>query len=63
MCLKELLEVFTRNSNVNIVIDLNGNANSVALSYAKAAVEYNIVLDMMLSDRVLQHFYNLLRAL
>lgn len=63
MCLEELLEVFTRNSDVNIIVDLNGNADSVALSDAKAAVEDNLVLDVMLGDRLLEHSYNLLRAL
>ena len=63
MCLEELLEVFTRNSDVNIIVDLNGNADSVALSDAKAAGEDNLVLDVMLGDRLLEHSYNLLRAL
>ena len=39
MFVKELLEVLYRYADVNIVVDLYGNARTVAFAYAKAAAK------------------------
>jgi hypothetical protein len=63
MRLEELVEVLTRYTDVNVVINLNGHAYSVTLANAKATRKDNVVLDVMLLDSSLKHFYNILRPL
>ena len=63
MSLEELLEVFTCDSHVNVVVYLNGNTYSVALTDTEAAIENNIILKVMLCNCFLEHFSNILRSL
>ena len=61
--IKELSEVLSGNANVNVIIHLNGNSDTVALSDAEATGKHNLVLKMMFLNSILHKFHNILRAL
>jgi hypothetical protein len=48
---------------VNIIIYLNGNADAVALSDAKATGKHDLIANMMFLHGALKKLYNILRAL
>ena len=61
--LEKFSEVLSCDTNVNVIVYLDGNADAVALSNAKAAGKNDLILDMMLRYRLLKKLYNILRAL
>ena len=48
---------------MNIVVDLYGNTDAIALSDAKATRKHNLIFDMVLRHGCFQKLDNLLRAL
>ena len=62
MFVKELLEVLYRYADVNIVVDLYGNARTVAFAYAKAAGKHHIVFDMIFFNSLFEQCHYFVRA-
>jgi hypothetical protein len=60
---KKFLEVFFGDTYVDILVHLNGNADSVAFSDAKAARKRNVIFKMIFFHGFLQQLYDLGRAL
>jgi hypothetical protein len=63
ICLEELLEVFTGNTYVHVVINAHGNTHAVALSYTKASRKDYVVLYMILRYSRLTQLHYISRAL
>ena len=61
--IEEFLEILSRYTDVDIVVYLNGNADSVAFTYAKAAGKNDIVVYLMLCNCLLKKLNDLLGAL
>ena len=61
--IEKFSEILSRYSNVNIVVNLNGNANSVTFSDTEASGKDYVVLNVMLRNSGLKHFYYGFRAL
>ena len=61
--IKELSEVLSGNAYVNVIIYLNGNSDTVALSDAEATGKYDLVFEMMFFNSILHKFHDILRAL
>ena len=61
--LEKFSEILSRHAYVNIIVDLHGNADSVAFTYAEASREDYFFFDMVLSDRILEQPNDLRRAL
>ena len=52
--LKKVSEIFRCNSNVNVIIHLNGHAHSVTFPDTEASRKNHLVLNMMLGNCVLE---------
>ncbi len=63
MFVEKFLEIFARNADMDIVVDLDRNADTVALTDAKATGQYNVVFQSVFFYGMLQQFNDLLRAL
>jgi hypothetical protein len=61
--LKKFSEVVSRNADVNVVVDLHGHADAVALSDAEAAGKHDLVLNTVLLHCRLKKLDDILRAL
>ena len=61
--IEKFSEILSRYSNMNIVVNLNGNANSVTFSDTEASGKDYVVLNVMLRNSGLKHFYYGFRAL
>ena len=51
--LEKFSEIFAGDTDVNVVVNLNGDADAVALTDAEAAGEHDLVLQMVFLYRVL----------
>ena len=63
MLLEKFSEIFSRHANVNIIVDLHGNTDAIALSDTKASRKHDLIVNMMLCHGILQQLHDLLRAL
>jgi hypothetical protein len=61
--LKEFSEILGCDANVNVIIDLNGNANGVTLADTEAARKNNVILNVMLLYSIFKQFNNRLGSL
>jgi hypothetical protein len=61
--LEKLSEIFSRHAYVNIIVDLHGHADAVALSDAEATGKHDLVVQMMFLHGFLQKLHNILGAL
>ena len=60
---EEFSEIFGRNTDVDIVVDLHGNSGTVALSDTEAAGKNYVILDIMLFYCILDKLDDSIRAL
>ena len=56
-------EILSCNAYVNVIVYLNGNTFTVAFSDAETTGKHDVVFDIILLDRSLEKFYDILRAL
>ena len=63
MISEEFAEVLYGDSDVNVVINLNGYANSVALTYAEASRENDIILNTVIRNCLFKKLNYILRPL
>ena len=56
-------EILSCNAYVNVIVYLNGNTFTVAFSDAETTGKHDVVFDIILLDRSLEKFNDILRAL
>ena len=63
MLLEKLSEILSRHAYVNIIVDLYGNPDTVALSDAEATGKHHLVVQMMFLHGFLEKLHDILGAL
>ena len=61
--LKELSEIISRYTYVNIIVYLNGNAYAIALSDAEASGKHDFVINVIFFNRLFKKLNDFCRAL
>jgi hypothetical protein len=59
---KEGIEASDRNTGINVVVHLNGNAFPIAFSNAKASGKHDLVLQRVFFDCLFHQLHDLVRA-
>ena len=60
--IEEISEIFSRDAYVNIVVNLHGNANAVALADAEATGKHNLVFYVMFFNGFFKELNDILRS-
>ena len=60
---KEFLKILSGDTDVNIIVHLYGNTDSVALSDAEATGKHDLVLYVMILHVFFKELHDILRAL
>ena len=63
MFVKKLFEILFGDTNVDVVIHLNGNTLTVALTNAEASGQNDLIREPVLGHGILQHFHYIGRTL
>ena len=61
--IKKLSEILSCYSDVDVIVDLNGDTDTVAFADTEAAGKHYLIRKRVLLDRLLQKLYYVLRAL
>ena len=59
---EEFSEIVSGDTDVNVIVDLHGHTDAIALSDAEASGKHDLVLDVMLLNGALKQLHDFLRA-